>query len=310
MEYKTILGKFDWDTVRRGKFQGKSGKFTTLARIIYNGLSYNFGSQDGAVTMLGGLTTWRFIAPVGRFDMTDYTGLSLRDALAGMSEDAMNVPIPAWDEFFSFLSGREDLVNASIQPNVIFVGGIKVDLPFLQNCSTFSEFINWLNSNMGAAGNLPASEFVHGQDMAIPMEMYSATISSVTLKKPTDMPAYSSDVDVIDSMGNGYASYGKLSGTYTQPVFVIKASGCSYVYSFVAPTTDANGTIVPLGWSMAYDSANGLQYTPIDIVANPVTIQADSGATMKNYIAKLFVDIEYDLSTAEKKGEINYVFRA
>lgn len=300
MEYKTIFGEFDWDTVRRGKFQGKSGTFMSIARIIYNGLSYNFGSQDGAVTIMNQLTTWRFIAPVGRFDMTDYADLSLADALKDVAEDTKNVPIPAWDEFFSFLGGREDLVNAAIQPYVIFIGGVKVDLPFLQSCSTFFEFMSWLLADIGEAGNLPASAFIEGQDMFILMEEYSAMPTSITLKTPTIKPTYSDDINLL----SGYAYYGK-QDAFAHPVFMCDR----YIYAY--EETTFYGVAVPQGWSiMEIDSAENISFAPYDMDANPVTIALGGEAVEVNYIAKLFMDIEYDLSTAVKEGEILYVFRA
>lgn len=306
MEYSTIFGKFDWDTVRRGKFHGKDGKFMTLARIIYNGMSYNFGSKDGAVTMGDNLTTWKFIAPVGRFDMTNYAGMSLVSALKSVTEDTKNAPIPAWDEFFSFLAGREEFVNAAIQPYIVRIGGVRVDLPFLERCSTFAEFMGWLSDNIGDAGQLPASSFIVWQDMTIPMEEYTALPKTVKLKTPDVRP--SDEVDLLDGV-TYRASYETMDGTYAQPVFLFKTDVWTYVYAY-EETTNVNGTTVPKGWSRSYESATGLAYSPFDLDANPVTVTLDGNTTLKNYLAKLFMDIEYDETTEELKGYVNYVFRA
>lgn len=307
MEYSTIFGKFDWDAVRHGKFHGKSGNFMTIARIIYNGMSYNFGSKDGAVTMSDQLTRWKFIAPVGRFDMTDYAESSLVEALRDVMEDVENAPVPAWDEFFAFLGGKEELVNASVQAHVVRIGGVKVDLPFIGKMSTFAEFMGWLTDNIGEAGNLAASEFIEGQDMTIPMEEYNALLKAVTLKTPDRVPI-ETDIQLLDGV-TYYASYTTLSGTFNTPVFLFTAGSTTYLYAFNY-TTDANGKTITKGWYMTHDSATGISYTPYDMDAYPVTVTLDGKTVLKNYQAKLFMDIEFDETTEVLDGCVYYVFRA
>lgn len=306
MEYSTIFGKFDWDTVRRGKFQGRNGNFMTIARIIYNGLSYNFGSQDGAVTIMDGFSVWRFIAPVGRFDMEEYAKSSLHDALQNVVEEVKSVPVLAWDEFFSFLGGNEDMANMAILGyDVIRIGGVKVNFPMIQNCSDFETFMRWLSDNIGEAGNLPACDFITGQDMTIPMEMYSATPIAVTLKTPTMRPTYSEDVPLF----GGVALYGK-DDIFAHPVYCAVKYPEIYVYAF--EETTYNGVAVPTGWSVAdVSDEENVIFSPYDMENNPVTIPIENGEGIEiNWAEKMFGDIAFDESSEVHDGTIYFLFRA
>ncbi len=304
MEYSTIFGMFDWDTVRRGKFQGKRGNFMSIARIIYNGLSYNFGSQDGAVTIMDEFRIWRFIAPVDRFVMEDYAEMTLHEALDEIIKETEAVPVPAWDEFCSFLSGREDMANAAILGHdIIRIGGVRVEFPPIENCSDFCTFMRWLSDNVGEAGNLPAVGFIEGQDMTTPLDMYSAMPVSFTLKTPTKNPGYTEDVN------GGAFFWGKYGGMFNAPVFITGTTDI-YLYAF-EQTTDKNGAIVPQGWSVV--GAVGEEtftYTSYDMTANPVTIPYTEEMGEVNYGLKLFADIEYDETTEVYDGTINFLFRA
>jgi hypothetical protein len=273
----------------------------SIARIIYNGFSYNFGSQDGAVTIMDGFTLWRFIAPVDRFEMADYAEMTLREALEEIIKETEAVPVPAWDEFFSFLAGREDYANAVfIGVDVMRIGGVKVRLPLIQNCNDFASFMRWLSDNVGEAGNLPAGEFIAGQDMMIPIDMYSAVHVSITLKTPTQRPPYEKDTTL----------WGKQNGLFNDPVFFAG----QFVYAF-EPTTDKHGTTVPQGWSavsgIGAEDEDPMAYTPYDMEANPVTVPIAGGSGLEfAWQEKMFMDIEYDESTEVLDGTINFLFRA
>jgi hypothetical protein len=307
MEYSTIFGQFDWNTVRRGKFQGKRGNFMSIARIIYNGLSYNFGSQDGAVTIMDGFTIWRFIAPVDRFSMADYAEMTLHETLEEIIKETEAVPVPAWDEFFSFLGGREDLANAAILGNdVIRIGGVKVNFPMIQNCSDFCTFMHWLSDNVGEAGNLAAGDFIDGYDMTIPLELYSAVPVSVTLKTPTMKPAFDEDSESVPLFG-GIAMFGKTEG-FAQPVFTAILGTAIYVYAF--EETSWIDVPVPQGWSIVEDISGDIAFTPYDMEANPVTIPIENGEGLEiSSGEKIFGDVEYDESTEVLDGTISFLFR-
>lgn len=282
--------------IYRGRFHGRRGKFTTIVRLIYNGLSYNLGTIDGAVTVMKDFTHWRFIAPVDRFARDDFADMTLLEVLQEMANETASVPVPAWDDFFSFLGGREDLVNAAMLSNdVVRIGGVKVYFQMLGSCSDFCSFTRWLCDNVGEAGNLPAANFIVGQELMIPMDMHSAAPVSVTLRTPTTKPAYSTDTSL----------WGKQGDTFNDPVFFAG----EYIYAF-EPTTDKHGTTVPQGWS-AVSGEETLSYTPYDMEKNPVTIPIEDGADLELvWQEKMFMDIEYDESTEVLDGTITFSFLA
>lgn len=288
-----FVENYDMTKVYRGKFQGLRGKFITIARLIHNGLSYNLGTIDGAVTIMDDFTRWRFIAPIDRFVREEFAEMTLREVLQMMADETANVPVPAWDDFFSFLSGREDLANAAILGNsVIRVGGMKVTPRPIENCSDFGSFASWLCGVIGEAGNLPAVGFIVGQELLIPLDMYSATPVSVTLKTPTQKPAYKEDTTL----------WGKHSESFNDPVFL----GGEYLYAF-EPTTDKFGTAIPQGWSIVSEEGKTWSYTPYDMEANPVTIPIEDGSELEFiWIEMLFMDIEYDETTEVHDGTITF----
>lgn len=306
MEYSTIFGKFDWNKARRGKFQGKSGNFMSIARIIYNGLSYNFGTQDGAVTIMDGFMAWNFIAPVDRFDLSRYEDMTLREMLEDVIADVENVPVVAWDEFFEFLDSNEDMANAAVHGfSVHRIGGAKLDLPLIEGCSDFCKFMRWLCDNAGEAGNLPAKAFIHEQDMAIPIDLYTATPVSLTAKTPTRKPTETE----ISLLGD-YACFTTLEGAFAQPVFLMVIEDVIVLYAY-EETSDMLGGIVPQGWNVVSEDENGLIYTPWDIDANPVTIPFPYGEGIEvNWQAKIFMDIEYSEETEVQNGTITFLLRA
>ena len=309
MEYKPTFGKFDWDTVRRGKFQGRNGKFMSLARLIYNGLSYNFGSQDGAVTIGDGFTVWRFIAPVDRFVVSDYVDLPLQETLSGVIAETERVPVPAWNEFFSFLGGNEDIANAALLGHdVIRVGGVKVNFQPIQNCTDFSSFMRWLTANLGEAGNLQSSDFIAGQDMIIPLDMYNSVPVAMTLKNPTQIPEYKEDV-VIGTSANWFI-WSK-TDTAPFPFFTVSSDVGIVVYSPGAATDPDSGVSLIQGWNKL-DLQNG-QYIPYDMEANPITVPITDWTSLtdaQKQLLKCFGDFIYDETQEVYDGTINFMFRA
>lgn len=305
MEHNPTFEKFDWNTVRRGKFQGRNGKFMSLARLIYNGLSYNFGSQDGAVTIGEGFTVWRFIAPVDRFVMADYADMTLREAMEAVAEETRNVSVPAWDEFFAFLGGNEDLANTALTGyDVVRVGGVKVKLPPIKNVIDFYSFTHWLTDNISETEYAPASAFIDGQDMIIPLDMYDSVPVSVTLKTPTLIPEYKENV-VFERF-----QWARIEGVPV-PVFLSQDYDYILVYSPEAFTDPDSGILVHQGWNKV-DYTNG-QYIPYDMEANPITVPIVYGASLtdaQKQLLKCFGDFEYDETQEVYNGTINFMFRA
>ena len=203
MEYSTIFGDLDFDTLRAGTFRDRAGRYIQLAKVIYNGRGYNFGSQDGAVTITNNFTLWKFIAPVGRWDMAHFAPLPLRQSLAEIVQDTQNAPIPAWDDFFAYLSDPqvEQMANMAIHGGVssLRIAYRKLDLPLIQGCTTFAQFMRWLGENSGEAGDIPSGTFVSGQDMIIPLDQYVGEplrlmCRSAATERPDD---YGTDTPVI-----------------------------------------------------------------------------------------------------------------
>ena len=299
MEYNTIFGNLDFDTVRSGTFRDKLGRYIQLAKVIYNGRKYNFGSQDGAVTITNGFTLWKFIAPVGRWDMSHFANTPLRDALAEIVADTETMPIPAWDDFFAYLSepSVEQMANMAIHGRCssMRIAYRKLDLPLIQGCSTFAQFMCWLGENSGEAGDILSATFINGQDMIIPLDQYVGNplrlmCRSAATERPDD---YGTDTPVIQNGSTTIAAYGKKQGFYHDSVLYFAMGAIQGVYAFDV-TSDQNGASIPKGWSVY----SGGRYTATDFAADGAGITVTDSIAY-TYLAKVFFNIEYESTEAD-----------
>lgn len=293
METNLLIGGVDFNTIRHAQFRKRNGDLFTLAKIIYNGFKNNLGTHDGAVVINNNYLLWKFIAPADRYDMEHFAPLTLRQALEEIREDTENAPVPAWDNFFEFLGEPENeaAFNAILhgKTSSIHIAYRNTDLPLLRGTKDFPGFVTWLARNCGEAGAIPASTFINGQDMIIPLDLYTATPLRGRLKTPTIEPTWIGDeMPVFTISGENAVVYGTKNGLYHYPVLYIGMDDGTLLYSFHM-MADINGLAVPAGWS----KFDGATYAPYDIEANPIALEYGEGMEM-TYLAKAFFDIEYE----------------
>ncbi len=298
--YNRIFGDITLHTLRGAQVKTKKGTLTTLAKLIYNGFSYNFGTIDGAVTIADNYKLWRFIAPASRWSIADFSGKTLSESLRIVGEDSATVPVVAWDSFCAFLTDPEIEVSVNQvlhgKTSSIKIAYQKTDLPFLQGITDFPSFAKWLYGNTGEAGDMPTASFTSGQNIIIPADMYVGTPVSFTLKTPTEKPTYVSDVNVLKS-DSCYAAYTTSDGSITNPVFICDTGAGMYMYAF-EEIQYIDGLTIPIGWSVY--GADGL--VPYDMEANPVIIPYTESMEW-TYLAKAFTDIQW-ATTGEKKYRV------
>lgn len=291
--YKGVFDDLDWGTVRNARFLSGAGGYVTLARIVLNGASHNLGTENGAVTFGEDYTDWRFIAPKGRWDMAYFETMTLREALCIIREDAENVPIPAWDDFFAFLGEpeKEHHVNSVLhgKTSSIRVAYRRSALPLIKGMTDFPHFASWLDESVGAAGDLPASRFINGQDLIIPMDLYTSVPTAFRFKVPAEQPVYIEDTAVLSAGKNILASYGTAGGFFPTPVLMGMLDSTAYLIYAFETMTDRDGGTVPQGCSV-YD---GTAYTPYDMEANPISVPYSEGMTW-SYLLKYFCDVAYE----------------
>lgn len=303
MEYEGVFDGLNLQSLRQGKFIKKSGGYIQLARIIFNGFSYNFGTQDGAVTINDNYTIWKFITPKDRWDLSHFAGKTLIETLQEIKADTDSTPIVAWDNFFNYLSDPqiEAYANMAIFNNTssVKVAYCDTNLPIIQGVSTFSQFAAWIIENIGESGQLPATSFINGTDLIIPIDLYVGTPLRFNFKTPTMKPN-AMGVVVTDTDGKtGLVRYDKADDVFDSPVLQIVVTDeqgeidHNIIYAY-EETKDSSGVTVPQGWS----STDGLTYTPFDIDSNPVNLEYVDGMQF-TYLMKVFGDVEFESQTVD-----------
>lgn len=298
MEYEGVFGRVDLQSIRQGKFIKKNGSYIQLARIIYNGFSYNFGTPNGAVTINDNYSIWKFITPKDRWALSHFANNTLLETLQIIKADTDSAPIVAWDNFFNYLSDPkiETYANTAIFNNTssIKVAYCDTDLPIMQDVTTFSQFARWIIEHIKGSGQLPTSSFINGADLIIPIDLYVGTPVSFNFKTPTMKPNSPGAV-IIDTDGKtGLVSYDTAKGVFNSPVLHIPISDEETVIYAYDETTDSTDTTIPQGWSRT----DGLTYTPFDIDTNPVSIEYVEGMEF-TYLMRVFGEVEIELQTVD-----------
>ena len=313
MEFEPLFGELDFSRYQNVQFKNKLGDMYDIFRVIYNGRKYIYGAgggtggsggggttvpDNGAVAVSNDFTVWQFIAPPNRWDLQYFADKTLRQSLEEIVEDTANAPIPAFKEFFSYLGEpqAEQLANMAIhgEYSSIRIAYRVADLPLIQGCSSFSEFMNWLSQNCGEAGDLIAGKFISGQYLIIPIDQYKATPVRFKLRAvPKERPNFYEEATVVTKNGVG-SFYGKRDGQFAEAVFYLPISETEILlYAFDA-STDKNGVTVPSGWSVY----NGTQYSAANsAMLDSMNIDGDE-TVQYSYLGKIFYDIEYEKAEA------------
>lgn len=307
MEFEPLFGELDFSRYQDVQFQDKLGYLFPIYRVIYNGRKYTYGGSsggsgggssapsDGAVAISPDFAVWRFVAPPNRWDLSRFTEMTLKETMSEIVEDTKNAPVPAFEEFFAYLGDpvAEQYANMAIHGGYssIRIAYREADLPLIQGCSTFSQFMEWLGKNCGESGNLIAGKFINEQNLIIPIDQYRATPVRFTLRAtPKERPNFYEET-VVASKGETVCIYGKMDGHFTDAVFYIPTGSTTVLYSFTS-TADKNGLAVPMGWSVY----NGTAYTATQA---PVGTVVEYDASVQyTYLTKIFFDIEYEPAEA------------
>lgn len=309
MEYNPLLGNANFGAYHDVQFRNKLGVLYAIFRVIYNGRKYIYNGssggeggeggggsalQDGAVAVSQDFSVWKFIAPPDRFDMAYFAPMTLRNALAEIVADTEASPIPAWNEFFTHLADPqiEQMANQAVLGGFSSLGIAyrKIDLPLIQGCTDFPSFMRWLGENSGEAGEISTEAFLNGQSLIIPLDQYVAQpLRFMCRAIPTQRPeAYDTDTPVFKKGETTICAYGTKEGFYSVPVLYFEYGALKYIYSFQS-ATDANGAVIPAGWS----TYNGSTYTAGDLAAEGMGLGMGDDITY-TYLAKVFYDIEYE----------------
>ena len=150
METSGFLSGVPLGSVKNARFLNLAGTFFTLAKLILNGVAYEFtAATDGAVIMSADSMTWKFIAPDGRFDMDALTGMSAVDALRAMAAICDATPVPAWDDFAVWISNSDKVNDINLvlsSATSIMCGELTItNIPtFTAPGEHISGLLNWL----------------------------------------------------------------------------------------------------------------------------------------------------------------------
>lgn len=310
MEYNPLLGNVNFGAYQEVQFRNKLGVLYTIYRVIHNGRKYIYNGssgggeggggsslQDGAVAVSEDFSVWKFITPPDRWDMSYFAQKTLKESLTEIVADTETAPIPAWDDFFTYLADPqiEQMANQAVLGGFSSVGIAyrKVDLPLIQGCTNFQSFMRWLGENIGEAGDLPTESFLNGQSLIIPLDQYIANpVRFMCRETPTERPNYyGTDTFIFQQGDTAFCSYGTKNGFYGAPVLYYSRYFNEYIYSF-EPTTDANGGNIPVGWS----SYIGGAYVPKTVGDDGLGLAMEDGLKY-SYLARIFYNIEYE--TAE-----------
>lgn len=285
MEFGGFFDGVPLSSVKHARFINKLGGFFTLAKLIYNGMTYDYtsGGQGGTVVVDPGYLQWGFVAPDGVFDMEALEQLTLAGLLESVAGTEETNPIQSWEDFADWIAMPE---TAALIQKVFSsaaaggIGGVAVPPPQFQPPANFPAFLRWLAETSGAAGSLPASQFTIETGFSWSVGLYESV--KATLKTPSARPDLEDNTAILPP---DYILYSSMQGVLDKLVLGVGPVLCDgfsdaypgydaimYVYDETHDTLGLGLTAQP-GWYAV--NGQSFAFTPFDLAAHPIIIEPE-----------------------------------
>lgn len=298
-------------SVKNARFIDKAGAFFTMAKLLYNGIIYDFtggsGGDSGSVVVDPDYLTWRFVAPDGMFDISALEKLTLSEMLLSIADTEEQTPIKEWEDFAAFMAQPNTAQNIQTvfeKAAYMSIRDVILEPPVFQPPENFPAFLRWLASISGEAGKLNAIDFRIETGFEYPISLYATKGVDIYLSTPTERPDLADGTAIVPNT----AYYTSGDGMFDKPVLVIAIQTGALFFAYeqtVVNSTEA--TTLESGWYLMDSETN--EITPYDLAQNPIYFSLSSIENPQNLSWSIIRPFVTPVITGEPDGYLVFTFQ-